>query len=300
MKTSVSTAPTRGHPDPKRGPYRVLLRDDAAYPGRLRALEMAPAVLYVCGCWDDQVPAVAIVGARAASGERQALARQMARAAVRLGHGVVSGGAIGIDAAAHRGALDARGPTCVVLGTGIDVVYPQRHAALYAAIVRQGGSLISSFPLGTPPKPWHFPARNRLIAALVDVVVVVEAGLLSGSRFTAEAAVRLGKPVLAVPGSPGTDALLLSGASSVRGAEDLVERLRHPAMPSSDPPVEQEAPDLQKVRAALGRVPQDLSELSLRAGLPPAACAAAVLNLELLGACLRVAGGRFIALDHRS
>jgi DNA processing protein len=289
-------------------PAMVLRCDDPGYPARLRALEMAPAQLHQRGAWDERLPALAIVGARAASGAAQRLAHGLAEVAVRAGYGVVSGGAIGIDAAAHRGALAARGRTCVVLGTGIDVAYPQRHGSLFIEVLQRGGCLLSSFPDGTPPKPWHFPARNRFIAALSDAVLVVEASGQSGSRSTAEAALHLGRPVLCVPGSPGTDALLAGGALPVQGETELLLRLREPtarparalALPFEEPDEDGDPPafeSMNDVRAALDQVPRDLSELSLRAGLPPAACAAAVLNLELRGACLRLAGGRFIARD---
>lgn len=289
------------------GPAAMTLRcDDAVYPARLRALEMAPALLHQRGAWDERLPALAVVGARAATGAALRLCHELTQAAVRAGYGVVSGGAIGIDAAAHRAALGTRGRTCVVLGTGIDVVYPQRHGALFIEILRRGGCLLSSFPDGTPPKPWHFPARNRLIAALSDAVLVIEAGAQSGSRSTAEAAMELGRPVLCVPGSAGADALLREGARPVRSAEELLARLRDPdAGPLGLPPPEPALalgaePAIESendVRAVLDEVPRDLSELSLRTGLPPAACAAAVLNLELRGVCLRLAGGRFIARD---
>ena len=140
---------------------------------------------------------------------------------------VVSGGALGIDGAAHRGALAARGAsTIVVLGSGIDVVYPRRHAALFEQIVASGGALVSMFPRGMQPRPSTFPQRNPLIAALADVVVVVEADVASGSLSTAHAARAFGKLVTAWPGSRGCERLLATGAAVVEHPDDVDAALR--------------------------------------------------------------------------
>ena len=128
---------------------------------------------------------------------------------------MVSGGALGIDTAAHAGALDAGAATTVVLGSGVDVLYPDRNRALFAAVVDRGGALVSTFPMGAQPRPGQFVARNRIIAALADVVVVVSAGPASGSLHTARHAAALGRRLAAVPGSPGTQALLTAGAALV-------------------------------------------------------------------------------------
>src|SRR6185436_17484206 len=143
-----------------------------------------------------------------------------AGALARRGWAVVSGGAFGIDAAAHAGALDAGAETYAVLGCGVDVVYPDRHAALFARIAGRGG-LISQFAPGTRPHMKHFPQRNAVVAGLCDAVIVVEAALKSGALITAEVARKAGQRLLAVPGTPGTDALLSAGALPVTGAETL-------------------------------------------------------------------------------
>ena len=165
-------------------------------------------------------PAVAIVGARAATQQGMDRAHLLARHLAARGVQVVSGGALGIDAAAHRGALAGGGATVVVLGSGVDVLYPRRHAPLFEEILRAGGALVSMFPLGMQPRPHSFPARNPLIAALADAVIVIEADVRSGSLSTADAARKLGRPVAAWPGSRGAARLLARGAAIVESAAD--------------------------------------------------------------------------------
>jgi len=144
--------------------------------------------LFAVGAWPGTSRCVAIVGARAASGHAAAAARALAADLAGCGYAVVSGGAIGIDAAAHRGALDAGGETVAVMATGLDIAYPARNRPLFGEIVATGrGALLSPFPLGVPPRRYRFVRRNRIIAGLADAVVVVEAGLASGSLYTAAA-----------------------------------------------------------------------------------------------------------------
>jgi DNA processing protein len=271
---------------------------DDAYPERLRALGMAPAQLFLRGALCPTRPSVAIVGSRAASAAARTAAFSLAEGLAAAGACVVSGGALGVDAAAHEGALQAGLPTCAVLGTGVDVAYPRCHEALFDQIVAAGGCLLSIFPLGTPPKPWHFPARNQIIAALADVVVVVEAGADSGSRYTAAAAQRLGRPVGALAGSPGTDEILRGEAGLIEGPADVLALLRDPAAlrrPARPPAPEQGSS--RQLLLALDGVPRDLSDLSRKSGLSAAACAAAIMDLELSGFCRRLAGGRYVALQ---
>ena len=145
--------------------------------------------------------------------------------AARRGFTIVSGGALGIDAAAHQGALEVGAPTFAVLGCGVDVVYPDRHAALFAQIAATGG-LLSEFPLGTPPRGRQFPSRNRIVAALAEAVLVVEAREASGALVTARLAIEMGRPLYAVPGSAGTDRLIASGkARPVRDSAELLAAL---------------------------------------------------------------------------
>jgi DNA processing protein len=185
---------------------------------------------------------------------------------------VVSGLAIGIDGAAHEGALDAGGAVVGVVGTGLDVVYPRRHRALFAR-VRTGGLLLGELAFGVPPHPRHFPVRNRIIAALADVVVVVEATSHGGARITAEQAMEYGRPVLAVPGSrrnpaaAGTNALLADGAHPLLDPSDVLLALgltpglaRRPAGPSRPAP----GPDGAAVLQACGGEPATLDQLAGR------------------------------------
>jgi len=193
------------------------------YPQRLFALALRPA-LEVRGRLAER-PAVAIVGARAASAAGMARAHALGRHLAARGVDVVSGGALGIDGAAHRGALAGGGATTVVLGSGIDVLYPQRHAALFEQIVASGGALVSMFPRGMAPRATTFPQRNPLIAALADIVIVVEAELASGSLGTARAARELGRVVCAHPGSAGCERLLASGAGVIEDDDDAIAAL---------------------------------------------------------------------------
>jgi DNA processing protein len=188
-----------------------------------------PADLRVRGRWPlPEGSRVAIVGSRRPSPYGEAVAEQLAADLARSGVIVISGLALGIDAAAHRGALNGGGITVAVMGTGVDVVYPAAHFRLAEQILAAGGSLLSQFPDGTNPRKQNFPARNWTMAALSDVVVVVEAGEGSGALITAEAALLLHKDVMAVPGSVfsalsvGTHALLRDGAGMVQNARDVL------------------------------------------------------------------------------
>ena len=162
-----------------------VMKGEERYPSRLLVLGNPPQALWVRGKLPAQErPSVALVGARAATGTGCVRARTLAFDLARRGFFVISGGAFGIDAAAHEGALDANVPTFAILGCGVDVVYPDRHAQLFARITVQGG-LLSEYAPGTPPRARQFPARNRIIAALADAVIVVEAAHRSGALITA-------------------------------------------------------------------------------------------------------------------
>jgi DNA processing protein len=186
-------------------------------------------------------PRVAIVGSRRPSPYGEAVAEQLGTDLARVGVIVVSGLALGVDAAAHRGALNGGGITVAVMGTGVDVVYPAAHSRLAEEIISGGGALVSQFPDGTIPRRQNFPARNWTMAALADLVVVVEAGEGSGALITAEAALHLHKEVMAVPGSVfsalsvGTHGLLRDGAGLVQNARDVLTVLGQGGQVLDDP-----------------------------------------------------------------
>ncbi len=208
-----------------------LLRQDAHWPRALEARADAPSTLFVRG--DERLlsaRSVAIVGTRECSGDGWDWTHRAAGRLAEQGWVVLSGLARGIDAAAHLGAMDAGGETVAVLGCGVDVAYPAENAALLERVAAEG-AVISELPLGAEPRPWNFPRRNRLIAALAQAVVVVEARVRSGALVTARLALELGKEIFVVPGWPGSPlsdgplALLRDGARAIRSAEDLMEDL---------------------------------------------------------------------------
>jgi len=196
------------------------------YPRQLRHLADPPPLVYLRGRWDFGRPAVAVVGSRRAQPWALDFSRKLARELVGAGVGVVSGLARGVDTAAHKGALEAGGPTLGVLGSGIDVIYPPENAELAGQM-----ALLSELPFGSGPSAGSFPRRNRIIAALVDAVVVVQAPEKSGALITASLAAELGREVLAVPGRPGdwasrgSNGLLRDGAGLVLDATDVLEAL---------------------------------------------------------------------------
>src|SRR5947199_7050507 len=209
----------------------ILVLDDGVYPSLLREPYDPPVVLYVKGVWAEclERPCVAIVGSRRCSTYGQNAALMLSRELASRGVTIISGLARGIDAAAHRGALEAGGRTVAVLGTGIDEVYPRDHRKLAAEILERGGALVTQFPLGTPPVAENFPYRNRIISGLSLGVVVVEAAENSGSLITARLALEQGREVYAVPGnitsrnSFGTNYLIKgAGAKLVQQWQDVV------------------------------------------------------------------------------
>jgi len=258
---------------------RDLLPDQADYPPRLLALGWKPT-MRVRGAM--QTPPVgrslAIVGARAASQTSMDRAHAVARHAAAAGIHIVSGGALGIDGAAHRGAIEGGGTTTVVLGSGVDVLYPSRHARMFQQIVDAGaGALVSLLPDGTQPRAGTFVQRNPLISALADVVVIVEADVRSGSMSTAAAARKQQRLVAAWPGSKGCDRLLAAGAAIVESAEDVLAALagtpRYPA------PVVLEG-DAAQIRDALLAGARGIDQIVRVTGLSVRAVLRALPQLE--------------------
>ncbi len=204
---------------------------DARYPATLRAMHDPPPLLYVKGRLELlHASAVAIVGSRGATPQGLEDAGYFASALANAGLAVVSGLALGIDGAAHRGALDSNGGTVALVGTGVDLVYPARHRAL-ASEIAERGAIVSEWPLGTPARREHFPQRNRLIAGLARGVLIIEAALRSGSLITARLANEMGREVFAVPGSihaplsRGCHQLIKEGAKLTETPEDVLEEL---------------------------------------------------------------------------
>lgn len=259
----------------------VLLRDDPEYPDVLRDDIEPPAVLFALGDLECVARArAAVVGTRRCTGVGAGLARELGRDLATNDVAVVSGLALGIDGAAHRGVLDARStsadtaPPIGVVGSGLDVVYPARHRELWQAVA-SGGLLLSEAPLGVRPSAWRFPARNRIIAALADVVVVVESHAAGGSLHTVTEAERRDAPILAVPGSvrspaaAGTNQLLAEGCHPARDATDVLVALGlTPAARrgSADRRVPPDATG-QKVLRAFDWEPATLEHLAVRTGL---------------------------------
>jgi DNA processing protein len=275
---------------------RIVGRDEADYPDWLRRVYAAPPVLWVRGGLvpSESGQAVAVVGSRAATGQGLAFARTLARDLASAGITVVSGLARGIDTMAHRGALDARGRTVAVLGSGLDRLYPAENEGLARAITGHG-AVVSEFRLGTAPWKGNFPRRNRVIAGWARATVVVEAGARSGALSTARAALDEGRDVMAVPGHPsqpaaqGTNALLRDGAALVRGAEDVLAELgiAAPAGGVEDPP--------GGLLGDLPRgVPAGVDEIQARSGLPLPVLLARLAELELDGAVVRLPGALFL------
>lgn len=247
----------------------VLILDDGVYPSLLREIYDPPIVLYVKGAWSECLdqPCIAIVGSRKCSTYGQNSALMLARELAQRGVTIISGLARGIDAAAHRGALEGGGRTVAVMGTGLDEIYPRDHRKLAQQILDGGGALVSQFPLGTPPVSENFPYRNRVISGLSLGVLVVEAAENSGSLITARLAMEQNREVFAVPGnitsrtSFGTNYLIKgAGAKLVQQWQDVAAELPPQiAARLLPPPVGRKDKEKDLVNQ-LSLTPQDLSD----------------------------------------
>lgn len=278
---------------------RVFMRSDPEYPGRLSRLSDPPQALFVRGRADRlDVTGVGVIGARRATPRARALARRIGRAVSATGTPVVSGLALGVDGEAHRGALGASGGTIAVLGCGPDIAYPPGHHRLFEEIVARGAA-VSEFLPGTPPLRHHFPRRNRILAALVDTLVVVEAGARSGALITVEHALDLGIDVWAVPGPideptcEGSNALLADGARPlVSISRFLREALgTEPHDEAVGAPPELDGEEASVLDALRGQVTAD--DVARRTGLDASRALALLSSLELRGHVERTAGLRF-------
>lgn len=306
---AVASAILRSHPEAAVAAVGTWLHDasnhvltlaDVAYPQRLLQIPDPPALLYVKGRVELlSRPSLAIVGSRQGSAQGMANAEAFARALSDAGLTVISGLALGIDSAAHRGGLAGAASSIAVLGTGVDTVYPARNRAL-AHDLAANGALVSELPLGARALPGHFPRRNRLISGLAVGCLVVEAAAESGSLITARLAAEQGRDVFAIPGSihsplaKGCHALIKQGAKLVESARDILEELNVPVLPSSARAIDTEAgPGARRLLDALGHEICDLDLLAIRSGLAPAEIAALLTQFELDGVVAPLPGGRY-------
>jgi DNA processing protein len=295
----------------ERLPIRVLTILDAEYPVRLKTIHDPPPLLYVSGNFTEgDHHAVAVVGTRHATSAGRLVAEQLTRGLAEAGLTVVSGLARGIDAAAHRSALEAGGRTIAVLGCGIDRTYPPEHQSLRKKI-EDRGAVLSELPLGAYPHAYHFPKRNRIISGLSLGVVVVEAALQSGSLITARLAAEQGRDVFAVPGavqseqSRGTNGLIKQGAKLVETVWDILDEVAAQFEPSFLARMQDRRADLTRavqsgrlpleqdeaaLYAALSTEPVHIDELIARTGLPAASVSGLLLSLELKGAVRQLPG----------
>jgi DNA processing protein len=275
---------------------RRLARSDAGFPPLLRAIHDPPRALFLRGGADAEIlarPAAAVVGARACSAYGGQVARMLGRELAAAGVLVVSGLARGIDGEAHRGALEAGGLTVAVLGCGIDRDYPAAHGSLAQGITERG-LVISEYEPDVEPAPWRFPARNRIIAGLCRVTVIVEARERSGALITADFALEEGREVFVVPGeitsalSAGTNDLLKLGAAPLIDPGDVLEALG--VAPPAPPPMPELGQTAAEVLARLRDGAASADELARTTALEPGPLAAVLAELELSGAVAQAEG----------
>lgn len=295
----------------------LIPRTSPRYPPLLASIDDPPAVLFVRGALPEPGrPCVALVGTRRASPYGELVAEELGRDLAAAGLGVISGMAAGIDSAAHHGALRAKGCTAGILGCGVDVVFPKSNAAL-AQQLAAAGALVSEFPLGTSPRGWHFPLRNRIISGMSQALVVVQAPQESGALITARLAAEQNREVLAVPGNitdrrqAGCHELIRDGATLVRGVDDILAVLNLERLPATAPteapvsgyevrPLAQPAPlpplsgAEAAVAGALGLVPVAIDDLIDATRLPTPEVQSALVMLELKQVARRLPGNRFV------
>lgn len=282
---------------------RTIRPGDGHFPAALAQIAGAPGALRLRGALGTPPARVAIVGARRADRYGRDTARRLARGLAGAGVSVVSGGALGIDAAAHEGALEVGGHTVAVLGSGLDVAYPACHRDLFDRIVAAGGALLSEYEDGARAAPWTFPRRNRIVSGLCAAVVVVRAGARSGALITAEHARAQGVPVLAVPGdvdqplAAGPNALLKSGARVAVDAADVLDLLglapgAQAGLPL--PGADHLDDEARALLAALSTAPRHADAVARAAGLRPGPALAGLLRLELDGLCEQRPGLNFV------
>jgi len=283
---------------------RLVSGSDDDYPAPLKEIPDPPVVLFARGVWPPPAEAIAIVGTRRPSPTGTAIAAEFAEQLAAAGLAIVSGLARGIDAAAHRGALQGGGLTLAVLGCGIDRVYPPENARLHRQIAEQG-TLLSEYLPGTPPMPGHFPGRNRIISGLSRGVLVVEAAADSGSLITADFALDQGREVMAIPGnitqptSYGPNLLIKQGAQPVTESGDILNLLgqapqTQPHHRAARQAVEELGEPASSLLARLDLTPRHIDHLALESGLTPMILFDILLHLELQGLVQQLPGARFV------
>jgi DNA processing protein len=279
--------------------HHLLTLHDPGYPPLLANIADPPLLLYINGMPEMlTLPALAIVGSRNASTQGKLNAARFARALAGAGLAIVSGLALGIDAAAHEGALEGLGSTIAVVGTGLDRIYPARNQEL-ARRIASDGCIVSEFALGTSARPGNFPLRNRIISGLSAGVLVVEAAAESGSLITAELAAEQGREVFALPGSihsalsKGCHKLIRKGACLVETVDEVLEALRLSPLAHACPPVPVPGASGDALLDALGHEPVEFDVLLGQAGGDAASLNSRLLMLELNGQLERLAGGRY-------
>lgn len=272
---------------------KCLTIEDSNFPDRLRKLSGMPKKLYYIGNLPDpKKPAAAVVGARMCSPYGRCQAFKYARTMASYGVQIISGMARGIDAEGHKGALDTDTPTFAVLGSGVDVCYPNSNRWLYQRILEKGGGIISELPPGSPPVNWAFPARNRIISGLAEVVVIAEAKKKSGSLITAEHALEQGKDIYVFPGrttdalSYGCNALIQQGAGVILSVEEFLKQLPYNATQSLQMGKNKKqclAKEESLVYSCLSMEPKNIEKIAEETGLGISATAGILLGLLAKG-----------------
>ena len=291
--------------------YKIITLADNAYPPLLLEIPDPPPILYVCGNLKTSLLNIAIVGSRNATKYGLTITRHLGADLATLGITVVSGMALGIDTAAHYGALAGHGNTIAVLGSGLDRIYPASNKSLFYKIAEQG-AVISEFPLDTEPESHNFPQRNRIISGICQGTVIVEATKRSGSLITARMAAEQNRDVFAVPGSvhsfksTGTHTLIKQGAKLVENAQDIVEEFDLVLTPPPAPentgaktPMEL-TPDESRVLKLLGPYPTHIDNLVRKLSIAPGSLSSILLHLELKGLIQQSPGNLFAITETSS
>jgi len=272
------------------------------YPSKLREIEEPPLLLYVRGCLPDFKNACAIVGTRRCTPYALRVAELLSRGLIQAGFVVVSGGAVGIDGAAHGSSLSAGGTTVAVFGTGVDVFWPRDHDELFENIVQKGGALISEYPMGTVGRTWRFPRRNRIIAGLSRILVVVESPVKGGAMITARKAMEMGRDVWAVPGRidervcEGSNRLILDGASPLVNIEDFVDHISNFGQLELFKPVELARDDRKVLDCLSEQGDLTIDQIAARTGLTVIQIMQSTSELQMQSLIYPTGGGRWRAV----